>query len=354
MNHAPNPKSNPSSKTSLSLGETILPRYHQRAFAHNYRAPFIYHIILKKKENFEKFGLVRGDARIAPGCPGSAFIDESELGKIIARSIIIIQRQFPIIQIYQFIVMPDHVHILLRVKEWSEKHLDFYIETLISNIGHHYSNLIGRQIPGSDIFQPGYCDKPLLLNRSLDGLFRYIRENPHRLAMRQQFPNFYQRVRKLKINDKEYEAYGNLFLFRNPDKICVKISRRFSQEEKDSKKTEWLKAAANGTVLVSPFISKDEKAIRSDAEALGAKIILITHEAFPERFKPAAHDFALCSEGRLLIISLGLPPKTELSRSICLQMNALSQNIASVLSQNENTSPPTGPGLSPGLSADFR
>ncbi|MDE6010034.1 MAG: transposase, partial [Muribaculaceae bacterium] len=158
---------------SLSPGAPELPRYHKRAFAHNYHAPFIYHIILKKKDEFMRFGIVRGDARIVPGQPGSAYIEENVLGRTIAKSILGIQRQYPILQIYQFKVMPDHVHILLRVKDWSEQHLVFYIETLKSDIGKTYSEIIHDHISGSDIFQPGYCDKHLLLKRSLDGLFRY-------------------------------------------------------------------------------------------------------------------------------------------------------------------------------------
>lgn len=319
----------PGGAPRLSAGES-LPRYHKRAYAHNYRAPLIYHIILKKKDGFEKFGTVRGDARIAPGLPGCAFIEESDIGKTIVKSIIAIQRQFPIIQIYQFMIMPDHVHILLRVRDWSEKHLDFYIQTLVSNIGENYSHVTGTIISAADIFQPGYCDKPLLLKRSLDGLFRYIRENPHRLAMRQQFPQFFRRIRKLKIGDNEYEAYGNLFHLRNPDKEAVRISRKFTFAEKEQKKTAWLSAASKGTVLVSPFISQAEKAIRAESEALGAKIILITRDAFPERFKPSAHDFTLCEEGRLLIISLGLVAGTSLSRAHCLQMNALAETIANL------------------------
>ncbi|MDE6008280.1 MAG: transposase, partial [Muribaculaceae bacterium] len=166
--------------------------YHKRAFAHNYRAPFIYHIILKKQPGFMRFGEIKGDARKAPGELGCAYIAENSLGRIIAKAILGIQRQFQILQIYQFVVMPDHVHILLRVKDWSEKHLDFYVETLKANIGNAYSKEIQKEVAVIDMFLPGYCDKPLLLNRNLDGLFRYIRENPHRLAMRRQFPHFFQ------------------------------------------------------------------------------------------------------------------------------------------------------------------
>lgn len=310
--------------------ETGVSSYHRRSFAHDYHAPFIYHIILKKAPRCEIFGKVEGDARIAYGNPGAAGIQETPLGRIIAKSILRLQYDYPIIKVYQFCVMPDHVHALLQVLFRSDKHLDFYIESLRCKIAKRYSEALGRQIFDEDIFETGYCDKPLFDNRSLDGLFRYIRENPHRLAMRQQYPQFFRMTRKLKFGDREYEAYGNFFLLRNPDKVAVKISRTLSPEEKEQKKAQWLSAAEKGTVLVSPFISKEEKAIRAEAETRGGKIILITHEAFPERFKPHAHDFALCEQGRILIISLGLPANTPLSRSTCIAMNDFAGALSGV------------------------
>ena len=302
--------------------------YHRRAIKHDYYAPFIYHIILKKTKDCESFGTVVGDARMAPGLPGSADIVESGLGKIIAKEIVHLPYEYPIIKQHQFKVMPDHVHILLQVLFRSDKHLDFYMDYLRKRIAAKYSKLKGKLISDEEIFEQGYCDKPLLLKRSLDALYVYIRQNPHRLAMRQQFPQFFQRIRKLKIREEEFEAYGNLFLFRNPDKEAVKISRSFSKEEILEKKEAWLSASSKGTILVSPFISKAEKDIRTEAEVLGAKIILIVHEAFPDRFKPAAHDFSLCSQGRLLIISLGLPIGITLTHSICERMNGLAKVIA--------------------------
>ena len=302
--------------------------YHRRAFKHDYYAPFIYHIILKKAKECESFGSVIGNARIAPGLPGCAGIKETELGKTIARSILNLPHEHPAIKPYQFRVMPDHVHILLQVLFRSDKHLDFYIAALRKRIATRYSKIKGEPIADKEIFEPGYCDKPLLLKRSLDALYRYIRENPHRLAMRQQYPDFFRRIRALPIAGEEYAAYGNLFLFRNPDKEAVKISRSFSNEELLDKRGAWLSGSSRGTVLVSPFISPAEKEIRSEAEALGGGIILIVHEELPARFKPAAHDFALCAEGRLLIISLGLPAAAKLTRPICERMNALAQTIA--------------------------
>lgn len=305
--------------------------YTRRKRNHNYYAPCNYHIILKKSDGGEIFSQIIGDAKIAPGLPGSADVKWSELGRIIADTIHHFPDDFPIIAMYAYCVMPDHVHISMRVKDLSKYHLGYYISHLKGRIGKAYSQKIGREISSDEIFQKNYTDKPLYSHRSLDALRTYIRQNPHRLAMRLQYPQFFSRARKLIIGQKEYEAYGNLFLFRNPDKTAVKISRSFSAEEKVIKKESWLDDAAEGTVLVSPFISKDEKAIRAEAETIGATIILITHEAFPERFKPAAHDFDLCSSGRLLIISLGEPKGTSLTREICQRMNALAEEIAQQL-----------------------
>lgn len=79
--------------------------------------------------------------------------------------------------------------------------------------------------------------------------------------------------------------------------------------------------------MVSPFISKEEKQIREIIEQNRGKIILITHEAFPERYKPADHNLELCSNGRLLIVSMGYPAKTALTREICNEMNKLAVEI---------------------------
>lgn len=225
--------------------------------------------------------------------------------------------------------MPDHVHILLQVVYRSGKHLDFYIDCLCDKIAERYSSIKGRVIKAEEIFVPGYCDKPLYDNRNLDTLFRYIRENPHRLAMRKQYPQFFRRVRQLQIGEGEYETYGNLFLLRNPDKEQVVVHRADAKmpEKLARLREEWLYSAANGGVLVSPFISEHERDIRKEAEALGARIILITHEAFPERYKPSAHEFALCEEGRLLIISTGGTSNAGLSRDACLAMNGLASEI---------------------------
>ncbi len=157
---------------------------------------------------------------------------------------------------------------------------------------------------------------------------KYIRENPYRLLVRRDNPKYFSRLQHLTIAGRDYQAYGNLQLLDNPFKEAVAVHRADTEQQRLDNRSQWLHTAANGGVLVSPFISPAEKAIRAEAEALGANIILAVHEAFGERYKPAGHDFELCTQGRMLIISYGLPPGSELTRPVCLQMNALAKALA--------------------------
>lgn len=308
--------------------ETGQHSYHRRAFNHDYFGPFIYHIILKKQKGFESFGKVVGDAKIPFGNPGCAEIEESAIGRIIAKEIIHFPYEYPIIKILQFKVMPDHVHLLLQVLYRSDKHLEYYIQNLLEKIASKFSRIKNKEINFLEIFEPGFCDKPLYENRSLDGWYIYIKNNPHRLAMKWQYPRFFQKKRNLKIGDQEFEAYGNLFLFKNPDKVSVKMSNKYSEEIREEKIRTYINLASKGTILISPFIHPDEKIIRKKTEDISGKCILIQLEKFSEKYNPPAHEFKQCSGGNLLIISMGYPVGTPLTKKICNEMNTLASLIS--------------------------
>lgn len=106
----------------------------------------------------------------------------------------------------------------------------------------------------------------------------------------------------------------------------VVVHRADSEETFAFKKEKWLHTAANGGVLVSPFISKKEKNIRAEATELDGKFILITNAPFKEREKPSGKDFELCAKGRMLIIAPA--EELEYSRTACMKMNALAAAIA--------------------------
>lgn len=152
--------------------------------------------------------------------------------------------------------MPDHIHILLRIKEYSDKPLGYYVSNLTGASTREWRAITGVTY---SVFEKGYNDRIIGASRSLDTLYRYIRDNPRRLAVRRAHPEFFRRVNDISIAGTRCRAYGNFQLLDCPFKEQVVVHRADSPETCTANRERWLYTAANGGVLVSPFISPAEK-----------------------------------------------------------------------------------------------
>lgn len=313
------------------LSDYNFPEYNQRCLGHDYNGSFIYHIILKKAPGYPAFGKVAGNALIPFGHYGCAHICRSEIGKAVFKGLKQWNESVDCIDLWKYSIMPDHIHLIINKNRYTKEHLSHFITILKQLVRDSINQISQNNYECDDIFQSSYCDKPLFINRSLDGWFRYVEQNPHRLAMQIQHPEFFQRIKNIEISGNTLEAYGNLFFLCNPDKYAVKISRSFSPRDEENLRRLWISESIKGSILVSPFISPAEKEIFQLANSIGGKFILIQHEIFAPKYKPPGKLFELCEKGRLLIISLGLPPKTPLSRETCLRMNSLATAICSTV-----------------------
>ncbi len=289
-----------------------------RAFFHDYRSRCIYHITICKAPGIPDFGRLVGAGR-------SAAIERSPLGLVVARHIGRFPELSQKLRVLQYIVMPDHIHMLIFATERLELPLGNYIGMFKVGVGHDYRQGYGGSGP---VFAEDFYDRILHRNRPLDTIYQYIRDNPYRLAVRRAHPDFFRRVSHLTIDGRDYCAYGNPLLLSNPFKEAVAIHRADSEEVNARRRAGWLHTAANGGVLVSPFISRPEKAVRTEAEALGGKIILLRHEPFPERFKPTGAEFAMCEAGRLLLVAPAEGWGEGLSRGTCVALNRLAGRLA--------------------------
>lgn len=289
-----------------------------RAPWHDYTERCIYMLTLNKAPLVPDFGSLAGDYWIPHGHKGCPCVVASPVGAAIKEGL----RRFPQIQpkirVLQYAIMPDHLHILLFVQEKTEEILGRYIAA--------FKVEINKAAGLKGVFARGFNDQILKTDRSLDTLYHYLRDNARRLAVRRAHPEFFRRVNALRIGDRHYQAYGNIQLLDCPFRQQVVVHRADTPDVRQRHRQEWLYTAANGGVLVSPFISPAEKEIRRDAEEADGRLILITNEPMGERYKPAGHDFGLCETGRLLIISVGRPG--PLSRQTCLDMNVLASEIA--------------------------
>lgn len=201
-----------------------------------------------KHPDAPSFGSLVGDCHLPIGSPGSSYIRASEIGIAIKKSLRRISYIHPALRLFQYALMPDHLHMIISVED-------------------KLNETVGRKLGA---FKVGV--------NHLTGIDQVI---VHRA-----------------------DTDHTFFTFRD----------------------HWLHTAANGGVLVSPFISQREKVIRKEAESSGGRFILITNHPFGEREKPSGKDFALCAQGRLLIIAPSTP--MPLDRSVCLKMNSLAKTIA--------------------------
>ncbi|MBP3288523.1 MAG: hypothetical protein J6L79_04740 [Muribaculaceae bacterium] len=285
-----------------------------RAPWHDYTQRCIYMITLNKNPLMENFGILQGDYRIPTGQKGAAFISSTALGKAIKNTLRRFNSTEPNVRVLQYALMPDHLHILLFV--------EYPTEDTLGKIIARFKIEVNKAAGITGVFAKGFNDQILKSSRSLAVLYRYLRENARRLAVRRARPEFFRRVNALEIGGKAFQAYGNFLLLDCPFKEQVIVHRADSSETRQKNREQWLYTAANGGVLVSPFISPAEKEIRKEA---GGRFILIISEPMGERYKPAGRDFELCEAGRLLIVSANLPG--DLSRQTCITMNGLAQNI---------------------------
>lgn len=302
-------------------------RHHfkRRKRGHNYKAPGKYHITITKASSAPPFCQLK----IVELKPDGVSVDLSPLGQIIDNEILNFSNHHPDIIVHEHIVMPDHIHMLIEVLKKLDKPLGNSIGGLITGISNIWRLKIGRR--ETDVFEEGFNDKPIYSFRDINPVSSYIRHNPYRLAVRQIRPDFFRKTRNIFIEDREMQAYGNLFFLRNPFKIPLIVHRADSDEIFHQKQDDCLMCVQNGGVVVSALISRREKEIRNAIEDAGGRLIVIKNRPLIDREKPSKHDFELCCEGRLLILSpldySNIPKTDHPSRPQCLDMNSLAEKI---------------------------
>lgn len=296
----------------------------KRAFWHDYKSKGRYMVTLLKSASEPPFCTIDCELQIQEWERGNFSTIWSETGKIIAGCLYNINQLHPTLCVEQYVIMPDHVHFILKVGEALDDVLGNYIARLKSKI----NSIAGR----AGVFESGFNDQIVSYKRNLNDLFQYIKSNPYRYAVRKLHPEFFQKQRNIYIDRQEMQAYGNLFLLRNPFKTALIVHRSDNEEIFNRKKEECIYTATNGGVVVSAFISPKEKEIRREIESVGGKIILIHDRYFGVKEKPERHNFNLCCEGKLLLLCplnyRDLPNNEHPSRAQCLEMNSHAQALS--------------------------
>ena len=311
-------------------------------YGHNYASYGTYEVTIVVAGRQPVFGEIAGTTRAGGEAP---HIKPSALGLAVLRDEIPkIHRYYPMVDIWQVCLMPDHLHMIVRINGQlpEGKHLGIIIgafkggisrawwrltegtEADASDTGARGERASNTPAPGSTnapvsgasapdsrppLFEPNYNDHILMRDGQLENWKRYLRDNPSRLMMRREYPDLFRRAICIVIDGIRYSAFGNLLLLRQPEKHQVFFHRRTGgvpTEQTDFWITECerlISAAMSGDVLVTPGISECEKRIKNMALAQGLRLIHVQSEPIGRYWKPECSRFEACAAGALLILA---------------------------------------------------
>jgi hypothetical protein len=111
-----------------------------------------------------------------------------------------------------------------------------------------------------------------------------------------------------------WTAVGNPFLLDAPLLVSVRISTATPDDKLAELVAKLGAKAERGAVLVSPWISPGEKAVKAEAIARGGRVVQLLAEGMGRYYKPGGADFDLCADGRLLQLSPFAPREAGAAR----------------------------------------
>lgn len=335
----------------------------------DYKRPFFYMVTLKKLPGIGEFSRV-----IASDDPPSdnRYIEQTSIHTAFSRII----RGFAgkwrgIAPIECFAIMPDHIHLLLKIEDTPDRlALGKYVYQIEKALAREYwefrahgsaraklsgvaepahgstrAKLSGaaepadgsalatlraaqerllhgaspsapRPGPPAPIFEREWHDWIVKKDGQLAAFTRYIRENGMRAWRRQRNRRFFTTVRDIDFAGRTWHAYGNAELLELPVLEPFRCSRSWAEGG-----PEWSEAIGRaertgpGGAGVGTFMSACEKACGNEIFKAGGSLVVLTPEGFPPRWHPARNKEALCAEGRMLFLSLYEPQAGKLDNA---------------------------------------
>jgi len=333
------------------------PSMKRRMETRDYTQRSIYMVTMATEGRRPLLGALAGRADAPAGSSDAPRVVLTELGRRVEEAAGLIPRFYPVVKVLAMQVMPDHVHMLLFVQERMEVPLGRVVNGFKVGCNRAYRQWLDGGLSGglsggspqcgeqqdrgpadrraADIgaardrshgflFETGYHDRILSGRGQLQRMIDYIRDNPRRLLLKRTHAAFFQRT-SLQVAGRQLHAFGNLALLRCLRRIPVKCSRSWSAQVIAQYVEDCLSAAQAGAVLVSPFISPGEKAVRQAALEAVHPLIILSDNGFPEYYKPAGLLFEACAAGRLLLLTpyeyhTG---QQTISRAVCTELNTL-------------------------------
>ena len=330
--------------------------------------------------------------------PSQARVERTALGNAVVDELYVMCRHYPEIRIYRFCLMPDHLHAVIRVTRVMDTSIRSVVRGYwqgVKKLGRAYTLAVsplavspelnsgttteggttaegqattagqraagqaegqgqrtaepGRTADGGWAF-PIFTERPFIrpLSRrgQLQTMMHYVRMNPQRLATKRLMPGFFRVQKGIMIGGRSFDGVGNVALLHAEHYDVVHVRSMWvkaaehgdNQTLRDYMNSRVLEAR-KGVVMVSPFISPQEKQVMQVLLQEQHPFILLADNGFREYYKPADALFDACAAGRVLILSPWPydAGKRHISRADCVMLNGMAEEICKAMDETINT-----------------
>ncbi len=279
--------------------------WHWQELGEAWKGVGIYHVTLTVPSREP----LLGNLVIPENDPSLACVKATHLGFALLGCLKTIPTFHPEIQVLQYCLMPDHLHTIWYVRETmstsiryvaqgfgraakklgraysctrlsggttNERYIAYDEASLLSSIVSAGSRedplrkLLGGDVYGKlpSIFTERPFVRPLSRRGQLQTMIRYVQMNPQRLATKHLMPEYFRVQEGIEISGRMYCGVGNAHLLQRAKYMPVHVRWTMVEEAEhgDNKRLRdymngCVLAARQGSVMVSPFISKQEQAV---------------------------------------------------------------------------------------------
>lgn len=180
------------------------------------------------------------------------------------------------------------------------------------------------------LFESDFDETILYKKGQLKHMINYVHNNPEHRWQRQQNPGWLLPIRNILINKKSYDAIGNINLLGLSRKQ-VWIRSAWDDSTRKNYMNDCIVEARKGKVLVSPFISENEKKVRDYALTEGHSIVQLVENGFNDLAQCPGNLYNYCTQGQILLL---VPSEyqhkekpSKISRQQCMVLNSLAAEI---------------------------
>ena len=327
-----------------------------------WRGVCIYHITLTVPSRQPLLGTLV----IPQNDPSLARVERTALGNAVVEELYVMCKHYPDIRIFQFCLMPDHLHAVIRVTKVMDTSIRSVVRGYwqgVKKLGRAYTLAVSPELNSGTTDQvqptpqvqppaegssgwafPIFTERPFIrpLSRrgQLQTMMHYVRMNPQRLATKRLKPGFFRVQQGIVIGERSYDGVGNTTLLMagqfmpvHVRSIWVKAAEHGNSQTLRNYKNGCVLAARKGTVMVSPFISADEKQVMQVLLQEQLPFIVLADNGFRDYYKPSDALFDACAAGRVLILSPWSynAEKRKISREDCVALNEMAEEICNQL-----------------------